>query len=117
RPLYQPPIIHILSLKTTDMARSLCFHGALSVTSFQVFPSAELHTSRGAALNESNQPPKIHRRAFWTSPPLESRASQLAFSVTRTQSGALSWVRAGPVARIETIKSACDRRMVQIPNC
>src|SRR5690242_2192221 len=60
RPLNQPPISHIRSWKTRVIGRSLCFHGACLVTSFQVLPSAELQTSRGGAAKESNQPPRIH---------------------------------------------------------
>src|SRR5262245_695318 len=56
RPLNQPPRSHMRSLKTRVIGRSLCFHGASFVTSFQVFPSGELHTSRGGAVKESNQP-------------------------------------------------------------
>jgi hypothetical protein len=42
-------MIHILSSNTIVIGRSLCTHGAASVTSFHVLPSAELQTSRGGA--------------------------------------------------------------------
>ena len=70
RPLYQPPMSHILSLKTSVIGRSLCFQGASLVTSFQVLPSAELQTSRGGAVKESNQPPRIQSRSLKTTSPL-----------------------------------------------
>src|SRR5690554_3814501 len=60
RPLYHPPIIHILSLKAIDIGKSLCSHGALSVTNSQFLPSTDFHTSRGGASYELSQPPKIH---------------------------------------------------------
>src|SRR5688572_4728166 len=60
RPLYQPPIIHILSLKAIDIGKSLCNHGASSVSSCQFFPSADFHTSRGGDSYELSHPPKIH---------------------------------------------------------
>src|ERR1700730_8761056 len=63
RPLNQPPISHILSLKTRVIGKSLCFQGASVVTSFQVLPSRELQTSRGGAEKESNQPPRIQSRS------------------------------------------------------
>src|SRR5437868_5194301 len=59
RPLYQPPMIHILSAKVSVIGKSLWIHGAFFSTSFQVLPSLELQTSRGGASNDWNQPPKI----------------------------------------------------------
>src|SRR5205814_7828406 len=52
RPLYQPPRNHMRSLKASVIGRSACFEGASLVTSFQVLPTPELHTSRGGAWNE-----------------------------------------------------------------
>src|SRR5262249_33568689 len=64
-------------------------------TRLQVLPSAELQTSRGGGLYESNQPPRIQSRSLKTTSPLESRGCQPALSVSRTQSGV------GPSARTE----------------
>src|SRR5215470_9215488 len=99
RPLYQPPMNHMRSLKTSVIGRSACFQPASLVTSFQVLPSAELHTSRGGAWNESNQPPMIQSWSLNTTSPLESRGCQPAFSVTRTQSGAVLSGDAGSAQR------------------
>src|SRR4051812_37575708 len=63
RPLYQPPIRYILSLKTIVIGRSLCFHGASRVTRPQVFPSVELQPSRGGAEKESCHPPRSQSRS------------------------------------------------------
>ena len=59
RPLYQPPISHILSSCTTVIARSLCFQGAWAVTRVQFLPSAELHTLRGGDSYEFQNPQAI----------------------------------------------------------
>src|SRR6266446_1030740 len=88
RPLNQPPIIHMRSLKVRVIGRSLCFHGASLVTLFQVLPSGELQTSRGGAVKESNHPPRIQSWSLKTTSPLESRGCQPALSVTLTQFGA-----------------------------
>src|SRR5436189_118710 len=69
RPLNQPPMSHMRSLKTSVIGRSLCFHGAFFVTSFQVFPLEELQTSRGGAVKESNQPPRIQSWSLKTTSP------------------------------------------------
>src|SRR4051794_24211467 len=70
RPLNHPPMIHMRSLKATVMGRSLYFHGASLVTSFQFLPSGELHTSRGGAAKELNQPPRIQSWSLKTTSPL-----------------------------------------------
>src|SRR5262245_49640363 len=93
------------SLKTSVIGRSACFQAASLVTSFQVLPSAELHTSRGGAWNESNQPPMIQSWSLNTTSPAESRGCQPAFSVTRTQSGAGLSADAGSAQRPTTAKS------------
>src|SRR5262249_8857921 len=49
RPPCQPPMIHILSLKTSVVDKSLCLNSAFFASSFQLLPSAELQTSRGGS--------------------------------------------------------------------
>src|SRR5690606_18746207 len=60
RPLYQPPMIHILFRKLATIGKSLCFQVACAVISSQWMPSVDFHTSRGGASSDLNQPPKIH---------------------------------------------------------
>src|SRR5690606_42099133 len=69
RPLYQPPMIHILFRKLATIGKSLCFQGASAVTSSQWMPSVDFHTSRGGASSDLNQPPKIHIEFLYTSCP------------------------------------------------
>src|ERR1700675_2872819 len=115
RPLNQPPISHMRSLKTSVIGRSLCFHGASFVTSFQVLPSGELQTSRGGAAKELNQPPRIHSWSLKTTSPLESRACQPALSVTLTQSGAGAAPRANAANNRRADRTTADHFMVQVP--
>src|ERR1700722_19185286 len=111
RPLNQPPMSHMRSLKTSVIGKSLCFHGASLVTSFQVLPSGELQTSRGGAAKESNQPPRSQSWSLKTTSPLESRACHGALSVTWTQSGAGSAPRDDTMAN-NKVERRTDHLMV-----
>src|SRR5262249_28098993 len=91
------------------------FHGACLVTSFQVLPSGELHTSRGGAAKESNQPPRIQSWSRKTTSPLESRGCQPALSVTLTQSGPRSPPKAAARNRKEAESTTTDHFMMQVP--